>query len=128
MARKKIITDRVTISTNKNVTTQLLVDTEDYRINEIFNLLKESNADTSKQQAIRYLLSYSDHLNPDIAKEVIGIANKMLKDITVRESVKVKLAVDLKLFLGNAGKGKKLRTTFEELRGENGFLEVEVPD
>jgi hypothetical protein len=63
-----------------------------------------------------------------MAREVIDIANKMLTDETVRDTVKVKIASDLKAFLGTAGKKKFVRSTFEELRKEDGFLEVEVPD
>jgi hypothetical protein len=119
---------RKTIDKHKNVTTELLMNTEQYRIDEIFALLKVTPKDTTRQQAVRYLLSYSDLLDRDMAREVIDIANKMLTDETVRDTVKVKIASDLKAFLGTAGKKKFVRSTFEELRKEDGFLEVEVPD
>lgn len=120
--------ERKVIDKHKNVTTELLLDTEQYRIGEIFKLLKSDGKDTVRQQAVRYLLSYSDLLDKDIAREVISIANSMLQDNTVRSTVKVKIASDLKAFLGTAGKKKFVRSTFEELRKEDGILEVEVPD
>jgi len=120
--------ERKTIDKHKNITTELLHETEPYRIKEMFILLKRTAKDTTRQQAVRYLLSYSDLLDKDIAREVIDIANKMMVDETVRDTVKVKVASDIKAFLGTAGNKKRVRSTFEELRKEDGFLEVEVPD
>jgi hypothetical protein len=119
---------RKTIDKHKNITTETLLATEPYRIKAMFDLLHSTVKDTTKQQAVRYLLSYSDLLDKDMAREVIDIANKMMVDESVRDTVKVKVASDLKAFLGTAGKKKFVRSTFEELRKEDGFLEVEVPD
>lgn len=126
--RPKKEKERKMVDKHRNVTTELLLDTEQYRIGEIFKLLKSDNKDTTRQQAVRYLLSYSDLLSKDIAREVIAIANSMLQDETVRSTVKIKIASDLKAFLGTAGKKKFVRSTFEELRKEDGILEVEVQD
>lgn len=120
--------ERKIIDRNRNATTELLLDTEQYRIDEIFSLLKSDGKDTVRQQAVRYLLSYSNLLAKEMAREVIDIANKMLKDVTVRSTVKVKIASDLKAFLGTDTKKKRAINTFEELRKEDGILEVEVSD